>query len=245
MQATVKESYDFGIELADDPLVIMEDDILSEAECEHIIRLARVDMKQATVSSDDMGVASAGRSGSNCWVPHTKTPVVRKAMERISDMVGIPLSNAESLQVIHYDEGQEYRPHFDAYDLNTERGVRCTQKGGQRLVTALLYLNTPDSGGGTAFPELGLEVPAIGGRMVLFHNTRPLTTYVHPLSKHGGLPVVTGEKWACNLWFREERYQTNAGGRPRTKGAAVGSGQGGANRKKSRKNQKQSRRKNR
>jgi hypothetical protein len=71
---------------------------------------------------------------------------------------------------------------------------------------------------GTGFPNLDLEVRARKGRMVIFHNCLTKTNIKHPNSLHGGLPVIKGEKWACNLWFRESPYQTsqkkNAAGYP-------------------------------
>jgi prolyl 4-hydroxylase len=30
----------------------------------------------------------------------------------------------------------------------------------------------------------------------------------HPKSLHGGSPVWGGQKWACNLWFRQHAYQS-------------------------------------
>jgi len=35
----------------------------------------------------------------------------------------------------------------------------------------------------------------------------PGTDSRHPLSLHGGQPVLVGEKWAANLWFRERDYR--------------------------------------
>ena len=80
-------------------------------------------------------------------------------------------------------------------------------KGGQRMVTCLLYLNDVEEGGGTPFPNLDMEIRAKKGRMVLFHNCHEGSTVRHPDSLHGGMPVLKGEKWACNLWFRELEYQ--------------------------------------
>jgi prolyl 4-hydroxylase len=133
-------------------------------------------------------------------------------VKRVSNLVGIPVRHAESLQVVHYGETQEYKPHFDAYDMTTEKGQQRTAKGGQRLVTALMYLNEVEDGGGTIFPKLDLEVEARPGRMVIFHNVgdndlEDLTRHRHSL--HGGSPVWGGQKWACNLWFRQFPYDTN------------------------------------
>ena len=49
------------------------------------------------------------------------------------------------------------------------------------------------------------------GDVVVFHNTLLNDSATHPKinpkSLHGGMPVVRGEKWMVNLWFRENlRY---------------------------------------
>jgi hypothetical protein len=36
--------------------------------------------------------------------------------QRISQLVDIPLTHAESFQVVHYGPQQEYKAHFDAWD---------------------------------------------------------------------------------------------------------------------------------
>src|SRR5690606_31092572 len=89
-------------------------------------------------------------------------------------------------------------------------GQRCMARGGQRLITCLLYLNDVERGGATGFPSLDLTIKARKGRLLLFHNCYPGTNQRHPDSLHGGLPVEKGEKWACNFWFREGLYQRAA-----------------------------------
>jgi prolyl 4-hydroxylase len=72
-----------------------------------------------------------------------------------------------------------------------------------------MYLNEVDGGGGTSFPNLDLQIEARLGRMVLFHNVGDHTPHDmtrHPQALVGGVPVLSGEKWACNLWFRARPY---------------------------------------
>ncbi len=199
--------YDSGLKVNDTPPIYIFEDFLSQEDAEMIIKAAESKMKRATVSSDKAGVESTGRTGQNCWLPHNQTPQLLDLAQRISELVDIELVQAESFQVIHYDETQQYAAHFDGWDGNTDRGMRCMQKGGQRLITCLIYLNDVEAGGGTGFPKLDVEVKAKQGRMVIFHNCYEGTNKRHPDSLHGGLPVVKGEKWAVNLWFREKPYQ--------------------------------------
>ena len=43
--------------------------------------------------------------------------------------------HGEGLQILHYEEGQKYEPHFDYFldEFNTKNG-------GQRIATVLMYL---------------------------------------------------------------------------------------------------------
>ncbi|QIB65881.1 prolyl hydroxylase family protein [Kineobactrum salinum] len=212
MEPAASHSFATGRLLHQLPLVQQIDDFASEEEVASLLAIATPRLQQALVSDARQGIASAGRSGRNCWVRHDASPPVLSLCRRISALVGIPLERAESLQVIHYGPGQQYAPHYDAWDAGTERGQRCMARGGQRLATCLLYLNTVTAGGGTVFPKIGLEIPARQGRLVLFHNVFPGTNQRHPDSLHGGAPVTEGEKWACNLWFREQSLPHVRGG---------------------------------
>ena len=185
-----------------DPLVGVRDYVVSPLECAYLINLARPHIKRAGVVLDDGYKPSDGRTGSNHWLKYDEDDVVKAIGSRIADIIGLPLKNAESMQIIHYGPEQEYRPHFDAFNLALPKGQRASKWGGQRLVTALVYLNTVEAGGATQFPKLGITVPARPGRMVIFHNTTHDISGPHPLSLHAGMPVEAGEKWAFNMWFR-------------------------------------------
>ena len=210
MHLRLRDRYEAGRQVADDPLIVVVDDFVSPAERSHVVREAADELSTALVSAAGPPTISAGRTGSVAWLAHDRTPVVSRLVLRMSRFIGLPPAHAESLQVVRYRELEEYRPHFDGYDPATERGRQRTARGGQRLVTVLAYLNDVSAGGATVFPELGLEVDPRPGRAVVFHNVvdhslDDLTR--HPRSLHGGAPVRSGEKWACNLWFRHRRYR--------------------------------------
>lgn len=214
MTVQLKTGYDLGEQYADDPVVWVIDDYVTETEREHIIKMGGRRMSAAKVSRLGDNKFSEKRTGSVAWLKHDSTPIVRGLVKRVSELVNVPVNHAESLQVVHYAETQEYQPHYDAWDIHTVKGQEKTAKGGQRAVTALMYLNEVDAGGATGFPNLGIEVEPVPGRMVIFHNLFEGGSERHVDSLHGGLPVFYGEKWACNLWFREYPYQSgpSAGG---------------------------------
>ncbi|PDH38759.1 MAG: hypothetical protein CNF01_00395 [Halieaceae bacterium MED-G27] len=198
----LKGQYEAATVYSNEPVVAVRDNVISPIECLYLIELAKPHIKRAGVVLDDGYRESDGRTGSNHWLKYEEDDVVKSIGQRLADIVGLPLTNAESMQIIHYGPTQEYRPHFDAFNLSQPRGQRAAKWGGQRLVTALVYLNQPESGGSTEFPKLGIKVPALPGRMVIFHNTDEDMSGPHPLSLHAGMPVEAGEKWAFNLWFR-------------------------------------------
>jgi len=243
MSLTLKSGYEIGRQVSDDPIVWVIDDFVTDVECEHIVQIAARRMSEAKVSRVGENALSEKRTGSVAWVKHDQTPIVEGLVKRVSDLIGVPAHHSESLQVIHYGETQEYRPHYDAWDIGTAKGREKTSIGGNRAVTALMYLNEVGAGGGTIFPNIEVEVEAIPGRMVIFHDLYVDSSERHVDALHGGMPVIQGEKWACNLWFREERYQKRAPstikGRPQT-----GRTGPGANRP-NRKAQRSSRKKNR
>jgi prolyl 4-hydroxylase len=192
--------------LCEDPLIVTIDDVLTRDECEHIIDLARPRLRRSQVSGVTGGNVSQGRTNALTWVRHDVDTTVQAVAERVAGCVGIPLQHAESLQVVHYEQGQEYRPHFDAYDLSTEKGRRYCERGGQRLVTVLAYLSDVKDGGATGFPQLGLDIRPRLGRLLIWHNCHRGTTTRDPRSYHQGKPPLRGDKWAFNLWFHERPY---------------------------------------
>ena len=136
---------------------------------------------------------------------HNTDDITLRIANKICKLVEYPIENAESFQVIYYDKTQEYRNHYDAWKFDgSDKSRRCLIRGGQRMVTALVYLNDVEKGGATKFTKLDISVEAKKGRILVFHNHENNTNTVHPLSEHAGTPVIEGEKYAFNLWFRQQ-----------------------------------------
>lgn len=188
-----------------EPLVETYEDILTPEECQHFINISQKSFKRALVSNDDKGVLSNGRSGYNTWVEHNHDEITKNVGERIAKIVGLPLENAEAYQIIYYDVSQEYRQHYDSWlHDGSVKTLRCMKYGGARIKTALCYLNDVELGGGTKMTKLDITIKAKKGKLLVFQNTQSNENHNrHPLSEHAGLPVVNGEKYAFNLWFKE------------------------------------------
>ncbi|WP_041523627.1 prolyl 4-hydroxylase family protein [Gilvimarinus agarilyticus] len=79
--------------LSQEPYVAVFDNYISDVEINTLKSLASEQFKRALVSGAEGGVTSARRSGSNCWVKHRINPVVSGLSERVSQLLGVPLTN--------------------------------------------------------------------------------------------------------------------------------------------------------
>ena len=168
---TVMRNGSFTV-MREEPLVAVMDGFISSMECDAIIQhVLLCEMKAAMVSGDAAGEVSYYRTNTVKWVRHVQTPVFFAVGQRVALLLGLSdLSHAEMFQVIHYRPGAEYQTHYDAYDAASASGQRVMRRGGQRITTALCYLNTPKAGGATGFSEAGFDVKAERGRLLVFNN---------------------------------------------------------------------------
>ena len=190
----------------EDPLVYVIENFISDEECEHIKNVSDGNLERAKTIGGKDGIYHLNRTGSNCWIAHSHSNITTNLGQRIADLVGFPLKNAESFQVVYYTGGTEYNDHHDAFNADTDEGKKHLKRGGQRIYTALGYLNDVEEGGSTEFPDLNISVAPKKGSLLVWKNVLPGTTKVHPDSLHAGRPVTKGEKYAFNLWFRENKF---------------------------------------
>lgn len=184
------------------PALRVIDGLLTGEECDELIALARPRMERArTVDADGKQQVDHRRTSVGMFFKLGEMPLVAQLEQRIAALFDIPVSHGEGLQILHYLPGQEYQAHFDWFDPAQPGYATITARGGQRIASVVMYLNTPEAGGGTAFPEAGLTVTALRGSAVYFAYEGGDAS-----SLHAGLPVLRGEKWIATKWLRERPY---------------------------------------
>ena len=187
------------------PRIVVFGNLLSPEECDALIadaepRLAR----SLTVATKTGGEEiNADRTSDGMFFQRGETPLIQRIEARIARLLNWPIENGEGLQVLHYRPGAEYKPHYDYFDPAEPGTATIVKRGGQRVGTLVMYLNTPSQGGATTFPDVGLAVAAQRGNAVFFSYDRP-----HPATQtlHGGAPVLAGEKWVATKWLREGEF---------------------------------------
>ncbi|MFC5580520.1 2OG-Fe(II) oxygenase [Rhodanobacter terrae] len=185
------------------PMLRVLDGVLTEQECAELIGLARPRLQRAlTVDSDGRHQVDQRRTSEGMFFTLNELPLVGRIEQRLAGLLGVPVNHGEGTQILHYLPGQEYEPHFDWFDPDQPGYGAITAVGGQRIASVVMYLNTPELGGGTAFPEIGLTVTARRGTAVYFAYESGDYS-----SLHAGLPVLRGEKWIATKWLRERPYR--------------------------------------
>jgi prolyl 4-hydroxylase len=200
--------YEF-IKISDSPEVYGCDQFLTDSECDQIIDMAKPTLKRSSVvdAKSLKVVMDSRRTSSGTFLsPYSQLNAIQKIREAGEEITSLPKENGEPLQVLYYPTGGEYQPHYDYFDKNEEGGILHSKRGGQRVATLLVYLNTPEEGGETVFPKLKIKINPKKGRAVLFYNISSDGT-VDPRTLHGGAPVLSGEKWIATLWIREETFR--------------------------------------
>lgn len=180
---------------------------LSDEECLYIRCLGGPHL-QPSITADPNGGTRRNRirtSHDFAFLPEFEQVYLNLLQRRMAAAAGLPLNNAEALILLRYAPGQEYRPHRDVLPPSHVIPVEAGGSG-QRLRTVIAYLNTPESGGETAFPLLERTIAAEQGRIARF-DSLDADGGTCRTSLHAGMPVKQGVKWICTLWFRQRTHR--------------------------------------
>jgi len=187
------------------PRVVVFGDLLADDECEALIAAARVRLARSlTVETQTGGeTLNVDRTSDGMFFERGENEVVARIEQRIAALLRWPLEFGEGLQILRYAPGAQYRPHYDYFDPGEPGTPSILRRGGQRVATLVMYLQEPQLGGATTFPDVGLEVAPRRGTGVFFSYDRP-----DPCTRslHGGAPVIAGEKWVATKWLREREF---------------------------------------
>ena len=187
------------------PRLVVFGGLLSDEECDAMVAVAapRMARSETVVYETGGNEVNPSRTSRGMFFGRGENALCSRVEARIAALLRWPVKNGEGLQVLHYGPGAEYKPHHDYFDPAQPGMAAVLRRGGQRVASLVMYLNTPRRGGATVFPDVALEVAPIKGNAVFFSYDRP-----HELTRtlHGGAPVVEGDKWVATKWLREGEF---------------------------------------
>lgn len=179
-----------GVEVIElDPFVATYDAIVSPEECAHLRGLAersKTGVGQTTTAYD-----------------HDRTTL--RIAKRLAHIVGLPVEHTEGIRICRYGRGERDGPHYDSpKNDGRKETMRFIEKGGARLKTAIVFLNT--TSGGVRLPRLSTTISSQEGRVVAVDNTkedRSGARVRHPHAEIATTPPTAGDSYIATLWFRQ------------------------------------------
>ncbi|CAL9153655.1 probable prolyl 4-hydroxylase 4 isoform X2 [Musa acuminata AAA Group] len=200
------------------PRAFVYERFLTDEECDHLISLARLELKRSAVADNLSGKSTLSevRTSSGMFINKGKDPIVEGIEDKIAAWTFLPKENGEDIQVLRYEPGQKYDPHYDYFSDKVN-----IARGGHRIATVLMYLTDVAKGGETVFPsaeeprhrgedakddsfsecaQRGKAVKPKRGNALLFFSLHPDAT-TDQGSLHAGCPVIEGEKWSATKWI--------------------------------------------
>jgi len=189
--------------LSDNPKIIYIHDFLSNDEASHLIKLADELKKPSTIDSNSNPTAlkTEVRSSNTAHLNRHKDAIIKNIEQRGSDFVNSDIKQLEPLQVVVYEKGQKYVPHYDFFSSDSPEVIRY----GNRNKTILVYLNDvpENAGGGTYFPKLDIRVKPKANDAIYFESINDGNLNWDTL--HTGEEIlIDTRKYALNMWFREK-----------------------------------------
>ena len=183
--------------LNEEPLIVKFHDVLTDEECKSLIDNAKSRLQRSKLANKEV---SKIRTSSGMFFEENESPLINEIEKRVASLMHLPIENAEGLQVLHYEPGQEFKAHFDYFSPNQP------SSSNNRISTLVMYLNDVEEGGATTFPNLGLSNAPEKGSAVYFeyfYNNPKL----NELTLHSGAPVIRGEKWIATQWMRKKQIR--------------------------------------
>ena len=180
----------------DEPLIVVLGNVLSNEECDELIRLSKDKMKRSKIGTTRE--VNELRTSSSMFLEESENVIVARVEKRISSIMNIPIEHGEGIQILQYAPGQEYKAHHDFFSSTTKVA------NNNRISTLIMYLNDVELGGETFFPKLNFSVSPKKGMAVYFEYFYT-DQHLNDLTLHGGAPVITGEKWIATQWIRKQK----------------------------------------
>lgn len=188
-----------------DPFIAVYHDVITETEIATVRHLAlpKLDISGVFRLKEDTAPKirlPKGRSSKTAWLHDADSHVIQRLSRKAAALSDLTLTSAEPFQIVRYGIGGFYETHVD-FSRDVEEST-FSDEIGNRIATAIFYMNTPLYGGYTVFPKLGVAVAPERGSCVLWYNLRKDGSG-DDSTAHAGCPVLAGGKWICNKWFHE------------------------------------------
>ena len=190
--------YDYTVK-CEDPYIIVIHNFMSDAEIRALLNAAGDKYIRSQVGI--VGRVSDCRTSTSATLASKDTSVLAQPHIRVAKLTGVDKKHHEEFDIVKYEKGQHFEPHYDWYNDSDADSAHEMKIGGQRCITILVCLEEPKLGGATNFPYIPLAIQPVKGDAVLWINTNK-EGKGEIMTLHEGQEVKEGTKIVMNSWIR-------------------------------------------
>jgi len=195
--------------------ILIQPKVVTPENCRYLINFAK------TSEQEQMGVFDPDKSNLTKKSEHKVdrssrdvkcadiTPILPQVYDLMTNIIdhvinpfyGFKIRDSEMPQLLCYEKGGHYKPHYDAESLWTNPdGTTMWKKSVDRDLSTVLFLNDDFEGGYFSFPDLRIKIKPEPGLLVCFPSSRYF--------KHGVEPVISGHRYTLVTWMRVQGFKT-------------------------------------
>jgi prolyl 4-hydroxylase len=182
--------------------------VLEASTCNALIECIDKYCVPSTVTSGSKMIRMEARKSSTCKLE--EWPEYKIHVKTLQDVIlkntQLDQRHSEPLQGQRYLIGEYYQRHTDFFTPKTPTYDTFTERGGQRIWTAMIYLNDVVEGGDTFFPTISTSVIPTRGTMLVWNNLNHLNKE-NFYSMHEARPPISNSKYVVTQWFRQNFYR--------------------------------------
>jgi prolyl 4-hydroxylase len=167
--------------------------------CKRLVTMIDAKRRPSTLLSDSGN--SSFRTSESCDM-NRHSPEIQPIDEGLAHLLGMDPAWGETMQGQRYAAGQYFKAHHDYFHEGESYWPAMKAAGGQRVWTAMIFLNDVEEGGATWFPQAGVRVKPKRGTLLAWNNMKPDGS-PNTATLHEGTAVSEGVKYIITKWFRE------------------------------------------
>lgn len=192
------------------PQLVFLHDVLTSEECDKLVYVSEqsAGYEKGMVLQDGLDMYSDHRTCGVAGLTKEQGVFIDDINERLSKMCNWDKSKSQKLNMLKYEPGGMFKPHFDWWGPENKEYL---EKYGNRVGTMIMYLNDVEegTGGETLFKHLQKIIKPVKGCAVFFNYDSDNDRHNAIRTLHAGHTVKKGVAYKMTKWFVQKDLDEN------------------------------------